>query len=112
MEVRPFFVEPREDQIFFASGSSEVAGSEIPKLEKTLRWIQDGISQQRVRRGCNWEWVYVGGYTDTVGSADAKRKLSAERAASIARFFRKRGVEFKFCIRIWEAALAVKTAIM
>ena len=99
----------REDQIFFASGSSEVAGSD--RLEKTLRWIQDGFLQQK-SAGCNWNAALVRGYTDTVGSADANRKYPLNVQPVSLVFSGNEGFEFKFCIRdsgkrLWRSKRAI-----
>ena len=54
--------------------------------------------------------LYVGGYTDTVGSPDSNRTLSMNRAKSIARYFKAQGLSLAIYYQgFGEDALAVKT---
>ena len=102
VEVRPFFVEPREDQIFFKTGSHAVEASEKGNLGETLEWIRQGISAAKNQAGVALGMrLYVGGYTDTVGSSESNRKLSRQRAKSIASYFKKQGIKIVFTTRIW-----------
>ncbi|MFA5624445.1 MAG: OmpA family protein [Bradymonadales bacterium] len=55
--------------------------------------------------------LYIAGYTDTVGKADANIKLSRARAKSIAQWFKKSGIRLKIYYQgFGEKVLAVKTA--
>lgn len=111
LEIRPFFVEPREDQIFFATGSHGVEPSEKGKLNETQEWIQRGVRAARDQAGVSLGMrLYVGGYTDTVGSAESNRVLSEKRARSIASYFRRNGLKIDvFYQGFGEGALALKT---
>jgi len=111
VEVRPFFVEPREDQIFFKTGSHAVESSESGKLGETLTWIRKGISAAKNQAGVALGMrLYVGGYTDTVGSSESNRSLSMNRAESIASYFRRQGLKIDIYYQgFGEDALAVST---
>jgi outer membrane protein OmpA-like peptidoglycan-associated protein len=111
MEIRPFFVEPWEDRIYFATGSDHVESSEEPKLEATLARIRKAIQMAQVEYGDTIDMrLYVAGYTDTVGSAAANRELSHRRARSIGRHLIGRGLKIPvFHQGFGEDVLAVST---
>jgi outer membrane protein OmpA-like peptidoglycan-associated protein len=111
MEIRPFFVEPWEDRIYFATGSDAIESSEEPKLKVTLERIHEAIRMAKVEYGVTIDMrLYVAGYTDTVGSAAANRELSHRRARSIGRHLIGRGLKIPvFHQGFGEDVLAVST---
>lgn len=103
----PWKVEFDAAHVNFASGSAEIPQTDFAMLRSRLAEIQD--TAQRVR-----DWVevklYVGGYTDTVGSPGDNQTLSEARARAIAQFFVREGVDFPvFFQGFGETALAVAT---
>lgn len=104
----PWKVEFDAAHVNFASGSAEIPADDQPMLRARLAEIRE--TDERVR-----EWVevklYVGGYTDTVGSAADNQRLSEARARAIASFFVAEGVSFPVYYQgFGESALAVQTA--
>jgi len=78
---------PHED-VVFATGQAEVRPEEVTKLEAA--WVQ--VQQVQARYGTRAPVnLYVAGYTDTVGGAEANQRLSEARAQAIARWFQGRG---------------------
>ena len=111
MEVRPFFVEPWEDRIYFETGSHEIRSTEHAKLDATHKRIGDALKTAAEEYGDTIDMrLYVAGYTDTVGSASSNRQLSDRRAKSIAHYFMKKGLDIPIYYQgFGEDALAVKT---
>ena len=82
------------------SSASAKLDAAVKLINKALR---DHASKLRVR-------LYVAGFTDTVGGTSHNRTLSANRARSIARYFKKHGVKISILYRGYgEEALAKKT---
>jgi outer membrane protein OmpA-like peptidoglycan-associated protein len=108
MQVSPFSVDIPHEEVEFESGSAEIRGSEVPKLEKTLAAIGAALQKYRDLPGLQ---LYVGGYTDTVGDPASNRALSKARAASIGRWFLGRGLKLRVLVQgFGEEVLAVQTA--
>ena len=103
----PWSAEFDAAHVNFASGSAEIPESDLAMLRERLRSI--AATADRVG-----EWVevslYVGGYTDTVGSSSDNQRLSEARARSIARFFRSEGAAFSIYYQgFGESGLALPT---
>jgi len=103
----PWQVEFDAVHVNFATGSSEIPASDFAMLDARLAEINATIDRVS-------EWVrvelYVGGYTDTVGGAADNQRLSEDRARSLGRFFRDRGVSIDIYYQgFGETALAVPT---
>lgn len=107
--LEPFFIEIPHEEIIFDFGKATWQASEEPKLERTLKAIQEASAKyERFRPDMR---LYIAGYTDTVGSPADNQRLSQERAEAIARWFKKRGVKFPlFAQGFGESVLLVKTA--
>jgi hypothetical protein len=107
--LEPFFIELPHEEIIFDTGKATWQASEEPKLERTLKAIQEAmVKYERFRPDMR---LYIAGYTDTVGGPADNQRLSQERAESIARWFKKRGVKFPLYAQgFGESVLVVKTA--
>lgn len=111
IEVRSVYVEPWEDRIYFAFGSDAVEASEKPKLDATLKRIEEALATARREVGDSLDLrLYVAGYTDTVGTPGSNQDLSERRARSIGRYFQSKGLAIPvFYQGFGESVLAVKT---
>jgi hypothetical protein len=107
--LEPFFIELPHEEIIFDTGKASWQAGEEPKLERTLKSIQEAmVKYERFRPDMR---LYIAGYTDTVGGPADNQRLSQERAESIARWFKKRGVKFPLYAQgFGESVLVVKTA--
>lgn len=103
----PWAFETESRGLNFATGSAEIHPSDHQKLDKVFGEIQDAV--QRVGKYVDLK-LYIGGYTDTVGSSSSNDALSRRRAISIAQYMRKKGVRVPVYIQgFGERALAVET---
>ena len=107
LELIPWrYLIPHED-VVFETASDIIRASEVAKLESAWSDLQTVLGKY----GSVVEvQLFIGGYTDTVGTAEYNQGLSERRARSIARWFRDRGYKGP----IWyqgfgEGALAVAT---
>ncbi len=106
--LSPWTVHIPHAEVVFATNKWDIQSTEAPKLNAAIKLINKALKQHasklRVR-------LYVAGFTDTVGGTSHNRGLSANRARSIARYFRTHGVKIATYFRGYgEEALAVKTA--
>ncbi|GMV40822.1 MAG: hypothetical protein AMXMBFR64_25380 [Myxococcales bacterium] len=111
VEVRSVYVEPWEDRIYFAFGSDAVEDREKPKLDATLRRIEEALATARREVGDSLDLrLYVAGYTDTVGTPQSNQDLSERRARSIGGYLRSKGLSIPVYYQgFGESVLAVKT---
>lgn len=97
---------PHED-VVFESGKHEIRASEERKLIEPLGRIHAEL--QKVK-GVLPITLYIGGYTDTVGSAADNLALSRRRAKAIGQWFRKRGIRVPIKVQgFGESVLFVQT---
>lgn len=88
LELSPWHYDIPHEDVTFESGQWVVLSEEEPKLEQA--W--DDLQAVLARYGSIVEVkLFVAGYTDTVGSAQANLGLSHNRARAIAQWFRSRG---------------------
>lgn len=87
----PWKVEFDAAHVNFASGSAEVPDADMGMLRERLVEIVDTAA--RVSDFVEVQ-LYIGGYTDTVGSNADNQRLSEDRAQAIATFFQSEGVDF------------------
>ena len=83
--------KPKEKEVFklnlesvgvnFASGSSELKGKSLEFIISFIRVLEKYESE--------WEEIRVEGHTDSMGNPDYNKKLSMDRADSVANLFRK-----------------------
>jgi outer membrane protein OmpA-like peptidoglycan-associated protein len=90
MDLFPWRVDIPHEEVNFPSGRAEVPAAERRKLDASHALIADAVT--RYGRFAELR-LYILGHTDTVGDTDSNRKLSLERARSIAAYLRKRGLK-------------------
>lgn len=106
--VEPFWVDIVHDDVEFETAKWDVRPGEAHKLDDAIAKIRTELAKHGDDFRPN---IYVGGYTDTVGSPADNQALSANRARAIARYFRGKGLSQPiFWAGFGESALAVATA--
>ena len=108
VELFPWFYDIPHEDVVFTSGEARI----LPEYEGHLQAAMGEIRTIQERYGEHAEInLYVGGFTDTVGSAATNQGLSERRAQAIAAWFRAAGfAEPVFYQGFGEDGLAVKTA--
>lgn len=107
MRISPFTIEIPHDELVFDFGRADVTAAEAPKLEKTLGHIDEALKTHGTLLTLK---LFVGGFTDTVGSKPSNVDLSLRRARAIAAWFRQRGLKIPIYYQgFGEEALAVQT---
>ena len=107
LKVTPFSIDIPHETVVFDSGSSVVRQDQSHKLEATWALIQEALAKHGTLLQLK---LFIAGYTDTVGDKASNRALSNSRAASIAAWFRKRGLKIPiYYTGYGEDVLAVKT---
>lgn len=107
LKVTPFSIDIPHETVVFDSGSSVVRADQSHKLEATWTLIQDALAKHGTLLQLK---LFIAGYTDTVGDKASNRALSNSRAASIAAWFRKRGLKIPiYYAGYGEEVLSVKT---
>jgi outer membrane protein OmpA-like peptidoglycan-associated protein len=112
--ITPWAIAIPHEDVNFKTDSAQIEETEKSKLEASFAKVQgslakasqalDGHEQLRVT-------LFVAGHTDTVGDANYNLRLSKQRAQSIARWFRQRGLKIPIAYEgFGEFALLVKTA--
>ena len=108
LKLTPFSLEIPHEEVTFASGKWEIRPSEEPKLEDTLSTIREELDRFVDERPI--ASLYIIGYTDSVGSKADNRKLSTNRARSIGRWFKSRGLASPLLYQgFGEDVLAIET---
>lgn len=103
----PWSFETESSGLNFETGSATIHESDIQKLNTVYAEIQDAVKS--VGKHVDLK-LYIGGYTDTVGSSSSNEALSKQRATSIARFMKAKGVSVPIYIQgFGERVLAVQT---
>jgi outer membrane protein OmpA-like peptidoglycan-associated protein len=106
--VEPFWVDIVHDDVEFETAKWAVRPGEAHKLDDAIAKIRAELAKHGDDFQPN---IYVGGYTDTVGSPADNQALSGKRARVIARYFREKGLTRPiFWAGFGESALAVATA--
>ncbi len=106
--VVPWSMSIPHEEVEFATNRSEITTSEEPKLDRALALVHKAMREHPGELTVN---LYVGGFTDTVGSKAHNRDLSLERARAIARYFAKHDVTIPIYYRgFGEEVPAVSTA--
>lgn len=107
MAITPFTIEIPHDDVVFASGSAAVRPTEAPKLEATMELIKEALAKHGTLLKLK---LFVAGYTDTVSDKASNRRLSEQRARSIAAWFRAHGLSVPIYFQgFGEEVLAVPT---
>jgi len=106
-EITPFSVEIPHEDVVFETAKWDIRPSEVPKLEEAYKLLNEAIGKYGKDLQAQ---VYIGGFTDTVGSDADNQLLSERRALSIASFFRKKGMHLAMYYRgFGEKVPAVQT---
>jgi outer membrane protein OmpA-like peptidoglycan-associated protein len=107
VELVPWQVTIEHEDVNFDTDSAMVKPSEAGKLDASLRKIEDAV--HRAEKFVKVK-LYVAGHTDTVGTKDHNRKLSLDRARSIADYFRRHGLKIPIAFEgFGEDVLKVQT---
>lgn len=108
MALFPWRYDIPHDEVNFATGSSDIAKAERPKLDASVKTLKEVLRRMGGEAQLK---LFVAGATDTVGDAASNQKLSAARARSIARYFRSQGIRIPiFYTGLGENGLKVATA--
>ncbi len=108
VELIPWSVSVDHEDVTFASDSAKIETSEEPKLDASLAKIVEIVKRSEKFLKLR---LYVAGHTDTVGASTKNRKLSLDRARSIAAYFRAHGLSISIAFAgFGEDVLKVKTA--
>lgn len=107
VQLIPWSVAIDHRDVNFSTDSAVIEPSEAPKLDASLAKIA-GIVKRNAR--FMKMTLYIAGHTDTVGPAGKNRTLSMNRALSIGRYFRKKGLSIPIVVAgFGESVLKVKT---
>jgi flagellar motor protein MotB len=108
MAVTPWSISIPHEEVEFATNESEIRPSEAPKLDRAIELIHKALREHGDELAVS---LYVGGFTDTVGSVQHNRELSQKRARAIAQYFAKNAVKIPILYRgFGEEVLAVESA--
>lgn len=88
VELFPWFYDIPHEDVVFASGAADIVPEYVGHLEAAMAEIESVQARYGEHAEIN---LYVGGFTDTVGSAATNRALSQRRARAIAAWFRSAG---------------------
>ncbi len=103
----PWFLDIPHEDVLFETNSDVIRPEEEPKLEDTLRQLQEVLEKYGPVVPVK---LYLAGCTDTVGDRASNRDLSRRRARSIARWLRQHGYDKPiFYYGFGEELLAVPT---
>jgi outer membrane protein OmpA-like peptidoglycan-associated protein len=106
-EITPWSVTIPHEDVVFETDRWEVRASEAHKLDAAVVLIQQALKQHGSDLPVE---LYVGGFTDTVGSVPHNRELSQKRARAIAEYFAAHQVSVPIRYRGYgEEALGVPT---
>jgi outer membrane protein OmpA-like peptidoglycan-associated protein len=106
--LTPWSVTIPHEEVNFKHDSSQIEDPEKPKLEASFASVAQALAKHQEIRGVT---LFIAGHTDTVGDANYNLRLSKQRALSIGRWFRQRGLRIPIaCEGFGESALLVKTA--
>ena len=107
VELTPWQIDIPHEEVNFASGKWDVSAGEAPKLEASLKQVQQAAAKFASLAPIK---LFIAGHTDTVGSNESNRSLSLNRAKAIGQWFRKKGVKLPiFFEGFGEEALLVST---
>ena len=109
MAIVSWSLQIPHEEVVFKTDYAEIAESERPKLEASLKQITDAVAKHKDEFGR--PTLFIAGHTDTVGASGYNLKLSQARAQSIARWFKAHGLRIPAAYEgFGESALAVQTA--
>ncbi len=107
LALYPWSLSIPHEEVMFETASAEVRTAETSKLHSALLEMNKRIQQYEKLIPIK---LFVLGHTDSVGEKSKNRKLSHERATSIARWFVKQGLKVPVYVRgFGESDLRVPT---
>ncbi|MFT5685181.1 MAG: outer membrane protein OmpA-like peptidoglycan-associated protein [Myxococcota bacterium] len=107
VELFPWFYDIPHEDVVFASGAAAIVPEYVGHLQAAMTEIESVQARYGEHAEIN---LYVGGFTDTVGSAATNRALSERRARAIAAWFRDAGFSASVYYQgFGEDGLAVQT---
>ena len=105
--IVPWSIAIPHEEVNFRTDSFQIDDPEKPKLEASFVKVTESLAKHPEIRVT----LFIAGHTDTVGEAGYNLRLSRQRAQSIARWFRTRGLKIPIAFEgFGETALLVKTA--
>lgn len=108
LELIPWSVAIDHEDVNFATDSAVITPDESKKLDASYGKIVDAIKRSEKFMAMK---LYIAGHTDTVGANAKNRKLSFDRAAAIAQYFKKKGIKIPIAVAgFGEEVLKAKTA--
>ena len=106
--IVPWSVSIPHQEVLFDTDKAVIKPSEKPKLEDSYAKIKQAVKEHKDLGSIK---LFIGGHTDTVGSAAHNLELSRRRAHAIAAWFRHRGIHIPVLYAgFGESVPAVKTA--
>lgn len=103
----PWSIAIPHEEVNFRTDSFQIDDPEKPKLEASFVKVTESLAKHPEIKVT----LFIAGHTDTVGDASYNLRLSRQRAQSIARWFRQRGLKIPIAFEgFGETALLVKTA--
>jgi outer membrane protein OmpA-like peptidoglycan-associated protein len=108
VELFPWYYEIPHEDVVFESGQHTIAAAEEPKLTAAMVEVEKVVAKYGKLAQLK---LYVGGYTDRVGSVESNLALSDRRAKAIGAWFQAHGFPGPVLHQgFGERGLAVKTA--
>ncbi|HTQ45425.1 MAG TPA: OmpA family protein [Polyangiaceae bacterium] len=105
--ITPWSIAIPHEEVNFRTDSFQIDDPEKPKLEASFVKVTEALAKHPEIHVT----LFIAGHTDTVGDASYNMRLSRQRAQSIARWFRTRGLKIPIAFEgFGESALLVKTA--
>lgn len=105
--IVPWSIAIPHEEVNFRTDSFQIDDPEKPKLEASFVKVTEALAKHPEIKVT----LFIAGHTDTVGDASYNLRLSRQRAQSIARWFRQRGLKIPIAFEgFGETALLVKTA--
>ena len=94
-ESFPWSLSIPHEEVVCESGRAEIRPAEEPKLKAAVLALRREVTRYAGSVAIDRKRIhlFVAGHTDTVGPSSSNRKLSEERARSIARWFRRAGID-------------------
>jgi flagellar motor protein MotB len=106
--ILPWNVSIPHEEVNFQTDSDVIRPSEAPKLQASLKLIQDALAKHK---DLGTITLFIAGHTDSVGTPEYNMGLSRRRARSIAAWFRKSGLKLPIAFEgLGESSPLVKTA--
>lgn len=105
--ITPWSIFVPHEEVNFRTDSFQIDDPEKPKLEASFAKVTESLAKHPEIHAT----LFIAGHTDTVGDASYNLRLSRQRAQSIARWFRQRGLKIPIAFEgFGETALLIKTA--